>query len=96
MFFAEEDEPWNPFRDIMTVGPTEVYQTSNMRAYFARMSTVLAMTCHKTTYVLTLDMEDIPHDGIWEQFERPTLMKTPKESDTQFSPGPRVDTVSRS
>ena len=80
----------------MQVGAGEDYVTSRMQAYFTTMSTALAMTCHKNTYVLTKDMDNIPHDGIWEQYERPTLMKALKESAIEFSLGPRVDTVSRS
>jgi len=68
------------------------YVISRMRKYFATMSTALAMRCHGVTYVLTKDMDNIP-EGIWEQYERPSLMRAP--NDGAEPPDARVDTVSR-
>lgn len=78
----------------MRLDPGEEYVRSKMRLYFARMSTAMARICHGKAHVLTKDMKNIPHDGIWEQYERPTMVNPDKEDIPGFVSPPMVDMVS--
>ncbi|KAF2429955.1 hypothetical protein EJ08DRAFT_679478 [Tothia fuscella] len=83
IFYVDAQEDWNPFRDIMNVPlavrrNTKEYVKTPMRMYFKLMSKVLASECSREAAVMTLDLDDIPTDGIWAEAERPELMGSTK------------------
>lgn len=83
VFYSDAQEDWNPFRVIRDV-PLDVlknhkvYIQTPMRMYFKLMSKVLASECTRKAAVMTLDLDDIPTDGIWAETERAELMESKK------------------
>jgi hypothetical protein len=77
IYYREEDEPWNPLRDIMRLPnplPKGGYEATEQREYFRRMSRALAWLCRDHAAVLTPDFDHMPPSGIWNKVEKPALI----------------------